>query len=171
MACVHWDHLSSMLRTALIGMLSVPSMIDLTLHAFIISTLPDLISLLGHAIHLKALKALDVLWQLNTSIDYTAPPPPGCIKLDTLAFDCKLVFTFLAYFEQRSCLFRFENLRSLKIWVQSPGGLEMAAFLLQQAGRSLKELDLIRWPIETTMLESAATYLHTFIQKLTLAPA
>jgi len=30
----------------------------------------------------------------------------------------------------------------------------MAAFLLQQAGRSLKELDLVCWPIETTMPEN-----------------
>lgn len=169
MACVDWDHLSSILRTALSGILSTPSMIDLTLHAFTISNVTNLISLLGHAVHLKALKALDVMFckESNDSINYTGPPP-GCIKLDTLVFNSS-ESDFLAWFQQQSCLFRFENLRSLKIWVQCAGNFEMAAFLLQQAGGSLMELELDMGGLYTgtIMLNSVLTSLQSSIQKLT----
>lgn len=167
MVCVDWDTLSSTLETALTGMLSAPSMIDLTLDDFTIPTLSDLISLLSHAVYLKALKGQDVMFikESGGSTNYTGPSP-GCIRLDTLFFGGS-EFAFLAWFQQQSCFFRFENLRSLKIWVPFPGGFEITAFLLQQAGHNLIELELYHLSITSeTMPESTLTYLRSSIEDL-----
>ncbi|KAE9402565.1 hypothetical protein BT96DRAFT_918090 [Gymnopus androsaceus JB14] len=143
----HWHSItiSPLLEEALVNILKAPSLTRIFLHDFLSTS--DLTSLLAYPAHLKALK---VEWakypQVEPTLDNTTKAAPQSIQLDQLLLQIeqKPFHTFddlVDWFQHKACPFDLRHLRSLQIY-HSRLDHHRAAYLLQQAGGNLRELEL-----------------------------
>lgn len=142
-SCISWGSLSPSLTDSLMEMLRAPSVTRIFISTFDIPTFSDCASLLTQATDLKGLVVNDMFCSDWTLPEKSYPPtPPRLIQLDELETDSTSVFA--SWFQQESCPFQIQNLRSLRILVEGKmtDCSQKAAFMLQQAGGNLRELHL-----------------------------
>lgn len=150
---ISWGAMDFKLKEALSDLLRVaPSLTHVSLIEFTIPRFAELVTFLGHATHLKVLRASQVQEGYDYSRKTLQETTPRSIRLDELVLEND-VRLFMNWVEQESCALDLQNLKVLHINrypfpCRSFPEFEDMLRPVQYLGRSLCELSLLDLDVE-----------------------